>query len=67
MLFRCQRDPAPLLFEARRPGRQLGGKRLELLKESIPKLSRVAFLFDPTGPSNLIELEQLRGPLVQGK
>jgi ABC-type uncharacterized transport system substrate-binding protein len=22
----------------------------------------VAFLFDPTGPSNLIELEQLRGP-----
>jgi putative tryptophan/tyrosine transport system substrate-binding protein len=41
---------------------ELGGKRLELLKESIPKLSRVAFLFDPTGPSNLIELEQLRGP-----
>jgi ABC-type uncharacterized transport system substrate-binding protein len=41
---------------------ELGGKRLELLKETIPKLSRVAFLFDPTGPSNLIELEQLRGP-----
>jgi putative tryptophan/tyrosine transport system substrate-binding protein len=26
----------------------LGGKRLELLKEAIPKLSRVAVLYDPT-------------------
>ena len=25
----------------------LGGKRLELLKEAIPKLSRVAVLYDP--------------------
>ncbi len=31
---------------------ELGGKRLELLKESIPKLSRVAFLFDPANASN---------------
>ena len=27
--------------------RELGGKRLELLKEAIPKLARVAVLYDP--------------------
>ena len=27
--------------------RELGGKRLELLKEAVPKLSRVAVLYDP--------------------
>ena len=41
---------------------ELGGKRLELLKETVPRLSRVAFLFDPANPSNVVELEQLRGP-----
>ena len=41
---------------------ELSRKRLELLKECIPKLSRVAFLFDPTNPSNTVEMEQLRGP-----
>jgi ABC-type uncharacterized transport system substrate-binding protein len=41
---------------------ELGGKRLELLKESIPKISRVAFLFNPANASNAVELEQLRGP-----
>jgi putative tryptophan/tyrosine transport system substrate-binding protein len=40
----------------------LGGKRLELLKETVPKLSRVALLFDPASSANAIELEQLRGP-----
>ena len=39
---------------------ELGGKRLELLKETVPKLSRVAFLFNPNTPSNVVELEELR-------
>src|SRR3954451_21825066 len=32
---------------------QLSGKRLELLKEAIPRVSRVAILWDPTDPGNL--------------
>src|SRR5499426_4524367 len=28
-------------------GRELGGKRLELLKEAVPKVSNVAVLYDP--------------------
>jgi putative tryptophan/tyrosine transport system substrate-binding protein len=30
--------------------RELGGKRLELLKEAVPKLARVAVLYDPASP-----------------
>ena len=29
---------------------ELGGKRLELLKEAVPKLTRVAVLYDPGTP-----------------
>jgi putative ABC transport system substrate-binding protein len=31
--------------------RELGGKRLELLKEAVPKLARVAVLYDPAVPA----------------
>jgi ABC-type uncharacterized transport system substrate-binding protein len=37
---------------------ELAGKRLELFKEAIPKISRVAFLYDPASQSNLNELKE---------
>ena len=33
--------------------RELGGKRLELLKEAVPKVSRVTVLYDPARPSHV--------------
>ena len=39
--------------------RELGGKRLELLKEAVPKLSRVAVLYDPANPGSLREVKEL--------
>jgi putative ABC transport system substrate-binding protein len=38
---------------------ELGGKRLELLKEAIPKLARVAVLYDPANPQRLHEVKEL--------
>jgi putative tryptophan/tyrosine transport system substrate-binding protein len=40
-------------------GGELGGKRLELLKEAIPKLSRVAVLYEPAAPSAVVELKEV--------
>ena len=40
-------------------GIELGGKRLELLKEAVPKLARVAVLYDPATPANVIELKEV--------
>ena len=39
---------------------ELGGKRLELLKQMVPKASRVAVLYNPTDRSNVLILEQLQ-------
>ena len=39
--------------------RELGGKRLELLKEAVPKLARVAVLYDPTIPANVLEVKEV--------
>jgi len=39
--------------------RELGGKRLELLKETVPKLSRVAVLYDPASPPSLHEVKEI--------
>src|SRR5499425_2284589 len=36
--------------------RELGGKRLELFKEAVPKLARVAVLYDPANPPSLHEV-----------
>ena len=38
--------------------RELTGKRLELLKEAVPKISRVAFLYDPASPSSVEEAKE---------
>ena len=38
---------------------ELGGKRLELLKEAVPKLARVAVLYDPTSPSSVREVKEV--------
>ena len=37
----------------------LGGKRLELLREFVPKLRRVAVLLDRTNPTNAVQLEEV--------
>jgi putative ABC transport system substrate-binding protein len=38
---------------------ELGGKRLELLKEAVPKVALVAVLYDPASPSSVIELKEV--------
>ena len=38
--------------------RELGGKRLELLKEAVPKLARVAVPYDPANPASVIEVKE---------
>src|SRR5262245_57595420 len=39
---------------------ELGGKRLELLKEAVPKLARVAVLHDPANRNHVLELKELQ-------
>jgi putative ABC transport system substrate-binding protein len=46
--------------------RELGGKRLEVFKEAVPKLASVAALYDPAIPNNVLlvkEIEAAAGPL----
>jgi ABC-type uncharacterized transport system substrate-binding protein len=38
---------------------QLGGKRLELFKEAVPKLARVAVLYDLGNPASVREVKEL--------
>jgi putative ABC transport system substrate-binding protein len=61
---------AGLIANFARPGRnitgltsssaELGGKRLELLKQVVPKASRVAVLYNPADRSNVLVLKQLQ-------
>jgi len=39
---------------------ELGGKRLELLKEAVPKLARIAVLYDLVVPNNVLELKEVQ-------
>ena len=41
-------------------GTQLGGKRLELLKETVAKLARVAVLYDPTIPATVLSMKEIQ-------
>ena len=37
----------------------LGGKRLELLKEAVPKVARIAVLFEAKNPRNMFEFKEV--------
>ena len=39
--------------------REVGSKRLELLKEAAPKIVRVAILYDPTAPGSAREIKEV--------
>src|SRR5262245_7858291 len=41
-------------------GPDLGAKRLQILKETIPTVSRVAFLWNPDNASNVLQFEELQ-------
>jgi putative ABC transport system substrate-binding protein len=43
----------------------LAGKRLELLKEVVPKLSRVAVLYEPANPQSVTELKDTIPPVAR--
>jgi putative ABC transport system substrate-binding protein len=38
---------------------ELGGKRLELLKEAVPKVARVAVLYDPASAPSVVEVKEV--------
>jgi putative tryptophan/tyrosine transport system substrate-binding protein len=74
IVFYSVSDPVALglIDSLARPGRNitgfsnmgpvLAGKRLELLKETIPKLSRVALLWNPEDPSSRINWKENQLP-----
>ena len=39
--------------------RELGGKQLELLKEAVAKLARVAVLYDPAAPISVLQVKEV--------
>jgi ABC-type uncharacterized transport system substrate-binding protein len=39
--------------------RELGGKRLELLKEAVPKVARVAVLYESANPQSVLEMKEV--------
>jgi ABC-type uncharacterized transport system substrate-binding protein len=45
---------------------ELGGKRLELLKEAVPKVARVAVLYDPANPVTVSESKKILQVAARG-
>ena len=45
--------------------RELSGKRLELLKEAVPKLARVAVLYERSNPANAFEIKEALPPVAR--
>ena len=72
IVFAVVADPigAGLIANFARPGanitglssisRELGGKRLELLKEVVPRASRLSVLYNPADRSNVLVLKELQ-------
>jgi putative ABC transport system substrate-binding protein len=46
--------------------RELGGKRLELLKEAVSKVARVAVLYEPALPGAVLEMKELLPVAARG-
>jgi putative ABC transport system substrate-binding protein len=44
---------------------ELGGKRLEILKEAIGKVTRVAVLYDPASPANVLQVKEYLPPAAR--
>ena len=45
---------------------ELGGKRLELLKEAVPKLTRVAVLYEPDSGAGVLEVKEVLPAVARG-
>ena len=45
---------------------ELGGKRLELFKEAVPKIARVAVLHDPATPASVLQVREVLPVAARG-
>jgi putative ABC transport system substrate-binding protein len=45
---------------------EIGGKRLELFKEAVPKLARIAVIFDPGNPPGVFQVKEVLPVAARG-